>query len=103
MSTRAIAAAAELRTGLACRGARGRAFVTLTRPGVSLLVVLTAPPAVLLGGSGRSPGHALLAAMAATLFLSAGCDRRAFAASLLSLMLVFGAMPAGLALRWGTP
>jgi protoheme IX farnesyltransferase len=74
MSTRAIAAALELRTGLAYCAARGRAFVTLTRPSVSLLVVLTAPPAVLLGGSGRPPGHALLAAMAGTLLLSAGCS-----------------------------
>jgi protoheme IX farnesyltransferase len=54
--------------------ARARAFAMLTRPNVSLLVGLTAPPAVLLGARPAGMPHALVTALAGTLLLSAGCS-----------------------------
>ena len=73
-STRQALEVPGLRSVPAMLVARARAYVMLTRPNVSLLVALTAPPAVLLGGRAGGAPHGLLAALAGTLLLSAGCS-----------------------------
>ncbi len=74
MITRPVTVTVRPRGMIGRLASRARAFLMLTRPSVSLMVALTAPPAVLLGGASGIAPHALLAALTGTMLLSAGCS-----------------------------